>query len=196
VTLMPTAGADTTPTADAAATRQAIIEAVVRLAGRDGFDALTYRAVAREAGVSHGLLRYHFGSLDAAIRDALHWTVDEAIARSPLAGADDLDSFATSLSRLVAESPEHVAFQWGLVMHAQRNPELVGEIQAFQDRYVDQIQAQLERFGLPSDRTLARTVFAALNGIVLGQLVRRDPAEPDAEIAVLHGMLQGLHRDQ
>ena len=188
---MSTAGARTTPS-DPAATRQAIIEAVVRLAGRDGFDALTYRAVAHEAGVSHGLLRYHFGSLDAAVHESLHWTVDEAIARSPLAGAEDLDSFAASLSRLVAESPEHVAFQWGLVMHAQRKPELLGAIRDFQDRYVDQIQAQLERFGFRSDRALARTVFAVLNGIVLAQLVSRDPAQTDAEIAVLHEMLEGL----
>ncbi|UGS33829.1 TetR/AcrR family transcriptional regulator [Capillimicrobium parvum] len=192
---MPAAGAPTSPSGDPVATRQAIIEAVVRLAGRDGFDALTYRAVAEEAGVSHGLLRYHFGSLDAAVHEALHWTVDEAIARSPLTGADDLDSFAASLSRLVAQSPEHVAFQWGLVMHAQRKPELVEAIREFQARYVTQIQAQLERFGFPSERALARTVFAVLNGIVLSQLVSRDPAETDAEIAILREMLEGLrHR--
>lgn len=189
---MSAARAPTTPSGDPAATRQAIIEAVVRLAGRDGFDALTYRAVAHEAGVSHGLLRYHFGSLEAAVHESLHWTVDEAIARSPLAGAEGLDSFAASLSRLVAESPEHVAFQWGLVMHAQRKPELLGAIRDFQDRYVDQIQAQLERFGFPSDRALARTVFAVLNGIVLAQLVSRDPAQTDAEIAILREMLEGL----
>jgi AcrR family transcriptional regulator len=188
------ARASTTPAGDPAATRQAIIEAVVRLAGRDGFDALTYRAVAQEAGVSHGLVRYHFGSLDAAVDEALHWTVDEAIARSPLTGSDDLDSFAASLSRLVAESPEHVAFQWGLVLHAQRRPEVIDAIREFQDRYVTEIQAQLERFGFPSERTLARTVFAALNGIVLAQLVSGDPAETDAEIAVLREMLEGLRR--
>jgi AcrR family transcriptional regulator len=189
---MSAAAASTTSSPDPTATRQAILEAVVRLAGRDGFDALTYRAVAQEAGVSHGLLRYHFGSLDAAIHEALHWTVDEAISRSPLAGADDVDSFAASLSRLVAESPEHVAFQWGLVMHAQRKPELVAEIRAFQDRYVAQIQAQLASFGLPSEPVLARTVFAVLNGIVLSQLVSREPAETDAEIELLHEMLKGL----
>jgi hypothetical protein len=77
-------------------------------------------------------------------------------------------------------------------MHAQRKPELLGAIRDFQDRYVDQIQAQLERFGFPSDRALARTVFAVLNGIVLAQLVSRDPAQTDAEIAVLHEMLEGL----
>jgi AcrR family transcriptional regulator len=191
---MTAAGAPTTPSGDPAATRQAIIEAVVRLAGRDGFDALTHRAVAEEAGVSHGLLRYHFGSLDAAVDEALHWTVDQAIARSPLSGAEDLDSFAASLSRLVAESPEHVAFQWGLVLHAQRRPEVIGAIREFQDRYVTEIQAQLERFGFPSERTLARTVFAVLNGIVLAQLVSGDPGETDAEIAVLREMLEGLRR--
>jgi TetR/AcrR family transcriptional regulator, regulator of biofilm formation and stress response len=188
---MPARSAVTSPSPGAAAARQAIVEAVVRVAGNEGFDALTYRAVAREAGVSHGLLRYHFGSLDAAIHAALDWTVDEAIARSPLAG-EDLDEFAASLSRLVAESPEHVAFQWGLVMHAQRKPELVAEIRDFQGRYVDQIERQLEQFGFTQGRVLARTVFAVLNGIVLAQLVSDDPGETDEEIALLREMLERL----
>jgi len=190
---MPASSA-TTPSPDAAAARQNIVEAVVRVAGREGFDALTYRSVAREAGVSHGLLRYHFGSLDAAVHAALHWTVDEAIARSPLTGATDLDEFAVSLSRLVAESPEHVAFQWGLVMHAQRKPELVAEISDFQDRYVAQIERQLEQLGFRQGEVLARTVFAALNGIVLSQLVSRDRDRTDAEIALVRQMLERLRR--
>jgi AcrR family transcriptional regulator len=181
------------PAADGPATRRAIVEAVVRLAGRDGFDALTYRAVAQEAGVSHGLLRYHFGSLEAAVHEALHWTVDEAIARSPLSGSDRVESFARGLSRLVAENPEHVAFQWGLTMHARRSPVLLEKIRALQDRYIAEIQAELERLGLPADRILAQTVFATLNGIVLSQLVYRDPGRTDAEVAMLQEMLRRLH---
>lgn len=190
---MSDAGAATPLSPEAAAARRAIVEAVVRVAGKEGFDALTYRAVAREAGVSHGMLRYYFGSLDAAVREALNWTVDEAISRSPLSGAADLDEFAASLSRLVAESPEHVAFQWGLVMHAQRRPELVAQVDDFQSRYVEQIERQLEQFGFTQGRVLARTVFAVLNGIVLSQLVSRDAGETDAEIALLREMLERLH---
>jgi AcrR family transcriptional regulator len=41
--------------------RRALLEAVVRVVARHGLDALTYRAVAKEAGVTHGLVSYHFG---------------------------------------------------------------------------------------------------------------------------------------
>ena len=171
------------------------MEAVVRVASRDGFAALTHRAVAEEAGISHGLVRYHFGSLRAAIHEALQWSTDVGISRSSLIVGDDIDSFGSSLSQLLYETPEHSVFQWGLVVHAQHEPELVDEMRGFQDRYVVEIQAQLERFGLMADLTLARTVFSVLNGIVLSYLVWRDREQVDAQIAVLQQMLKSL-RDQ
>lgn len=175
-------------------TRQALLEAVVRVAGRDGFEALTYRAVAAEAGVSHGLVRYHFGTLSHAVAEALQWTVDEAIARAPLAGSGGLREFADSLSRLMTESPEHAAFQWGCVMHAQRHPALLDEVRAFQDRYVEQIESELDRLGLAATPSLARSVFAFLNGMVLRHLVYGSAEETDQDITVLHDLLSSLAR--
>ena len=168
------------------------MQAVVRVAARDGFDALTYRAVAVEAGVSHGLVRYHFGTLERAIHEALEWTVDVAITSSPLTGARDVRAFADSLSRLVAENPDHAAFQQGLVMHAQRHPDLLDEIRAVHERYVDQIERELARLGVATSRPLARSVFALLNGIVLRQLAFRDPVETDEDVTVLHELLAAL----
>jgi DNA-binding transcriptional regulator YbjK len=42
--------------------REALLAALVRVAGRDGLDAVTHRSVAAEAGVTHGLATYHFAS--------------------------------------------------------------------------------------------------------------------------------------
>ena len=53
-------------------TRDALPDAVERLMLRDGYAAVTYRAVAAEAGVTSGLVQYYFPALDqvflAAIR--------------------------------------------------------------------------------------------------------------------------------
>src|SRR3954469_5294473 len=51
--------------------RAALLSAAVRVLDRDGMRGLTYRAVAQEAGVSHGLVRHHFGSRDALIHEAV-----------------------------------------------------------------------------------------------------------------------------
>jgi AcrR family transcriptional regulator len=49
--------------------RDRLIEAAIRLFGRDGFDATSLRAVVNEADVSLGLVRFYFGSKDG-LRDA------------------------------------------------------------------------------------------------------------------------------
>lgn len=42
-------------------TREALIEAALRVFGHSGFDAASTRAIAREAGVNQALIGYHFG---------------------------------------------------------------------------------------------------------------------------------------
>ena len=50
------------PTPDLAPTAQRILDAAIRVLGRDGFRALTFESIAREAGENAALIRYHFGS--------------------------------------------------------------------------------------------------------------------------------------
>jgi AcrR family transcriptional regulator len=55
--------------------RKRLIEAAVRLFGREGFDAVPLRALAKEAGVSWGLIRFYFGSKDGLREAAEEWVV-------------------------------------------------------------------------------------------------------------------------
>jgi DNA-binding transcriptional regulator YbjK len=48
-----------------------ILEATVRVIGRDGVGAVTHRAVAHEADVSTGAIAHHFGSRDALVEATL-----------------------------------------------------------------------------------------------------------------------------
>jgi AcrR family transcriptional regulator len=50
--------------------RERLIEAAVKLFGRDGFVATPVRAVADEAGVSWGLIRFYFGSKEGLLEAA------------------------------------------------------------------------------------------------------------------------------
>jgi AcrR family transcriptional regulator len=50
------------PTPDLSATALRILEAAKRVLYRDGFRALTFETIAREAGENPALIRYHFGS--------------------------------------------------------------------------------------------------------------------------------------
>jgi AcrR family transcriptional regulator len=70
---------------DASATepsgRERLIEAAVRLFGRDGFDATSVRAVADEAGVSWGLIRFYFGSKEGLLEAAEERVVEGYLDR-------------------------------------------------------------------------------------------------------------------
>ena len=62
--------------------REALLDAAVRVVARGGLRRLTYRAVAQEAGVTHGLVVHHFGSRDALIEEALAHAVRQSLSSS------------------------------------------------------------------------------------------------------------------
>ncbi len=71
--------------------RDEILRAAYRVAARDRLGGLTVRTVATEAGVSAGLLLYHFESKDGLLVDLLDWMLAHTIVagemhRQPPAG--------------------------------------------------------------------------------------------------------------
>ena len=86
--------------------RDALCAALARIVARDGLDGVTFRSVATEAGVTHGLASYHFGNRETMIIEALTWAVRESIQRGRL-GEDNatLGEFAADVPALMARSP-------------------------------------------------------------------------------------------
>jgi TetR/AcrR family transcriptional regulator, cholesterol catabolism regulator len=60
--------------------QERILDAVVRLLAQRGISAVSMRAVAREAGVSLGLVNYHYADKTSLIRAALHRIEEQDIA--------------------------------------------------------------------------------------------------------------------
>mgnify|MGYP002624023627 CR=1 FL=1 len=101
-------------TASAAeATRVALLEAAMRQFARHGFQGASLRAIAADAGVSHGLIRHHFGSKEALWRAV----VDDFVRRfeerhEPLLNRTTTDDpvalmrgFVTNFVQVSAEIP-------------------------------------------------------------------------------------------
>jgi AcrR family transcriptional regulator len=173
--------------------REALLRAVLRAVEKHGFAGLTYRAVAAEAGVTHGLVSYHFGSLDAMISEALVMAADEAIRDSRMAvSSGEVATFANSVSTLVSEHTEAQSYQFELTFEARRRPELAGQVRALYENYYDVIEQSLTALGIPRDRALTRLVFAALDGLVLQQLIFGDARATDASIERLQELLAML----
>jgi DNA-binding transcriptional regulator YbjK len=171
----------------------ALLRAVPHVVARSGFRGLTHREVAREAGVTYGLVGYHFGSREALINEAALKATKDAIAGSdlvPVSGT--LDDFASGLSKLVSEEADAQAFQYELAFEARRKPALLDHVQDLYRQYFDAISRALAECGLEDDPALARVVFAALDGIALQQLIFDDPDETDEAVAALRSILRLL----
>ncbi|MGW3045353.1 TetR/AcrR family transcriptional regulator [Kitasatospora sp. NPDC001159] len=174
--------------------REALLNAAVRVVARGGLRRLTYRAVAEEAGTTHGLVVHHFGSRDALIEEALAHAVRTSLSVSAVEpGTGRVADFSAGVSEMVAADPDMQAFQYELLLESRRRPELLPQIRALYDDYFDATERELSRM-LPEGvgRPLTRLVFAALDGLVLHQLVFGEPATTDAAIEELRSLLRLL----
>ena len=107
-------------------TRQ-IVRATIRCLARDGYSGLTMKKVAREAGVSQGILHYYFADKRAILVAALETVtadldrrVAAAQARGPRTRAARLRALVEACLRLAVEEREFwVVFVefWGEMMH-------------------------------------------------------------------------------
>ncbi|ADB52295.1 TetR/AcrR family transcriptional regulator [Conexibacter woesei] len=186
--------ADRTPRPPYAEGRDALLDAAARVVARDGFRGLTYRSVAQEAGTTHGLVSYHFGSRDRLIHETAMKARAEAIEGSALEPASDrVEEFADHLAQLAADAPEAQAFQFELALEARRRAELEPEVRALYAEYFAATARALDAVGLadPSP-ALVRLVFAALDGLMLQQLVFGRPADTEAAVAELQALLRTL----
>ncbi|WP_217212862.1 TetR/AcrR family transcriptional regulator [Streptomyces sp. AC550_RSS872] len=177
--------------------REALLNAAVRVVARGGLRKLTYRAVAQEAGTTHGLVVHHFGSRDALIEAALEHAIRTSLDTSALEpGTGKISDFSAGVSDMVTADPDIQAFQYELLLEGRRRPELLPHLRALYDEYFDATYRELARM-LPAgtDRPLTRLVFAALDGLVLHQLVFGEPETTDAAIEELRALLRLLEAD-
>jgi DNA-binding transcriptional regulator YbjK len=169
-----------------AAVRAAIIEATIRLIGREGVDGVTHRAVAREAGVSLSSTTYHFASRDEIVSEALRHVADleiERIARDAetlAEGHADVPSIARALAAWLAEQVHgdellRVRAGYHLQLEAGRRPEL----RAIHVAWGQAVQGLAERVlgaaGSPRPHTDASILSSAIDGLRLDEVTAPRP---------------------
>ncbi len=173
--------------------REALIEAAIRVVANEGLRGLTIRAVAAEAGVTHGLVRHHFGSRAALVEATLLRSVEIAIDASALSpGGGRIDDISADLGSAVEEQEELLAFQYELLLEARRRPELMPHVARMYDEYVAAATSELERVGLVGEPEAGRVLFAALDGLALQQVVFGHRERTEAGVALVHELFETL----
>lgn len=173
--------------------RDALMDATERVIAREGFSGLTYRSVAAEAGLTHGLVTYHFGTLDRLIGETTARAARGAARGSALeASSGRIEDFARDLGQLGERSPDAQAFQFEVLLEARRRGELLDDVRAMYGAYFEVVEQALGRMGIDNHPAMTRLVFAALDGIMLQQLLfdRRDVT--DDLVGTLQDVLRTL----
>jgi AcrR family transcriptional regulator len=157
---------------------QRIVDAMRSSVARRGVAGSTFDHVAREAGVSRGLLHYYFGTKERLLTEVVRRDAELKMGalEHDLAGAQTADDvialLVSSLEHMVADDPEFVAVGFELFTLAQRNPEIAAEY--------TELQASL--------RAHISAVLAAKHEQGVLQLA----ASPDAVVDVLLSLADGL----
>jgi AcrR family transcriptional regulator len=157
---------------------QRIIDAMRRSLAVRGAAGSTFDHVAREAGVSRGLLHYYFGTKERLLAEVVRRDcdirmahLDRALARTRTAG-EVIDVMVRSLEDLVERDPDFVALLFELFSSARRNAEIAAELAELHRRMRGQVAGRL--------------AGKQAEGVV------RLAAEPEAVAAVLLSLADGL----
>jgi AcrR family transcriptional regulator len=155
-----------------------IVDAMRESVAARGAAGSTFDHVAREAGVSRGLLHYYFGTKERLLVEVVRR--DSEIRLAALAAslgdartADDfIDALVRSLEQLIGRDPGFVVLMHELFTLSRRNEEIAGEL------------ATLAR--------VARTDIAASLEAKQAEGVVRLGDDPDAVAGVLLALADGL----
>lgn len=170
-----------------------IVEAMRVSVAERGFSGATFDHVAREAGVSRGLLHYHFGTKERLLTEAVrreievrHAALDAAVA--PAVSADEvLAALVASFEEFLGSGPSRAVMFFEVLTLSQRAPDIAAELAELSRRMrgrlaeVLEAKAQAGVLSLSGDAELVATLlWVMVNGIVVRRL-----SEPELEIAPL-----------
>ena len=171
--------------------RAALLSAAVHVVADQGLRNLTYRAVARDAGVAHGLVAHHFGTRDALLEAALQFSLDNSVTSiSTRPGSGDLDAIFDGLATMVESNPDDQAFQFELILESRRRPDLRPYVESIYQTYVDTLKDELICAGIDPDPALSHLIYTAAEGLVFNQITIGSPALTEESLAHLRTLLQ------
>ncbi|HYI80284.1 MAG TPA: TetR/AcrR family transcriptional regulator [Thermoleophilaceae bacterium] len=128
---------------------QRIVEAMRASVGKRGAAASTFDVVAREAGVSRGLLHYYFGSKERLMVEVVRSDCDTRVAalEERLATATSADEFVAflvqTLEAFLSDEPSQ-AVLYEMLSASRRSEEIRAELAELYRRWRGQLAAALD----------------------------------------------------
>jgi AcrR family transcriptional regulator len=168
---------------------QRIVDAMRTSVGLRGATGSTFDQVAREAGVSRGLLHYYFGTKERLLVEVVRRDCDLRMQRmsETITGVESsealLGALVQSLNETIAETPEFFVILLELHSLARRNAEIASELAELHRRVRGHLAGLLEQAreqgairlaGEPG--AVSEVLFALADGLAMRML-----AEPERD---------------
>ncbi len=164
-------------------TRNEILDAVLTLLGREGPDAFSAGALAREANVSKATIFHHFASVDEILLAAVDWRQSlELDGRQSTSAHAYLDGLGQQLARAAQGDPALLKAQAVFFTRAIFDREMNARLSEGA-AVVHRLIVEALRARLPSNVTAAevesaaRIVEMALDGLMINLVMRADEGE-------------------
>jgi len=162
---------------------QRIVDAMRESVAKRGAAGSTFEHVAREAGVSRGLLHYYFGTKERLLVEVVRRDAEIRVARldEPLAQAktvdDVIDVLVASLTDMIENEPGFFLLLYELFSAGRRNPDIrheVGQLFELTRSHVAEVLKTKDREGVLKLRYPAEAIvsylFAVGDGFALQAL--------------------------
>ncbi len=179
--------------------RRQIAEALLAVAARDGHEAVSSRAVAKELGVATGSLWHYFDGFDDVIRAAaaeITRRTDERIrsVTTGLRGLNRLDALMREVLPVEAETRTEayvVVGFWGRLATLASSPDAGSPTLATWQDGISEAFDEAVADGELTDATPKQAVMSLLRSITYGQQVLEvtEPRGAEAHLAVLDSIL-------
>ncbi|MGW1848065.1 TetR/AcrR family transcriptional regulator [Streptomyces sp. NPDC001966] len=161
-----------------AARRGALLDAATRLLAREGARALTHRAIAAEAGTTHGIARYYFGTLDQLLDEAIRRLATRQVeeVRTLFHELPDVDT-PQRITRIVeyvtgslARDRDSGIARYEFFLEVARRPQLQATLDEWGVAQRAAFAGELRGAGSADPETGAADLLTIINGLLLEQL--------------------------
>jgi AcrR family transcriptional regulator len=159
---------------------QVLRSAALDVAKERGIGGLSLREVAERGGVTHGLVRHHFGSRRRLINAAL----EEAATRTHFLSDD-----SGSLTEHIDARRGELRLQYEAIVSGEYS-ETIAKIY---DGYRTENLTWAEGRSLPADEVTISLIGAVIDGLSIGHLAAPHAVDADAVLARLVDILSSRH---
>ena len=167
--------------------RRQILEAALMVIAEFGVDAVTHRKVGSAAGVSHGVVSYHFPTRDDLILKAFEfffgnfedmqlragWTPDEVMTKRCVV------EIMTNIVANELDESNSTLIEQELILVAARRPELSAIYRAWEEKGINSFAGGLKKSGFKNPKRTAHILTNFIRGFLLECLTDPTLTEDD-----------------